>query len=90
MKRKSRDLVAPEEPLSFQCLVWNIEEPEVIIAALKDHTHVFCRKPCSLGRNVFQVRKNYLMFSQLMYEVHKIQEGRRFSERTEKSELPVQ
>ena len=66
-KKKSRDLVAPEEPLSFQCLVWNIEEPEVIIAALKDHTHVFCRKPCSLERNIFQVCKNYLIFSQPMY-----------------------
>ena len=47
-RQKSEDLVAPEEPLSFQCLVWNIQEPEVIIAALQDHTHGFSRQPCSL------------------------------------------
>lgn len=48
-----RDLVTPEESLSFQGFVWNIEEPEVIIAALKDHTHGVCRKPCSLERETY-------------------------------------
>lgn len=43
LKRTSRDLVTPEESLSLQCLVWNIQEPEVIIAALQDHAHGFCR-----------------------------------------------
>lgn len=41
-------LVTPEESFRFQGLVWNIQQPEVIIAALKDHTHGLCRQPCRL------------------------------------------
>lgn len=42
-KKINRDLVASEEPLSFQCFVWDKEKAEVIVATLQDHAHVICR-----------------------------------------------
>jgi hypothetical protein len=41
-------LVASEEAFSFQSLVWNKEEAEVVVAAFQHHTHGLRTEPRGL------------------------------------------